>query len=722
MSTHAPRAWKGKAREQVSRQEGPGGAAGVVLPLQLLTSSPYESIYTLPILVGSDRQNLSLQVDTGSSDLWIASTSCSTSACGQTGGHLYDPSSSSTPTNQSFSIAYAEGSVSGPIVWDAVSLGGYNVTSQALAAASSVANEPLEGDFSGILGLALPLDSKIAQIIPSEYTNSPDGAAFASNLFGTTPSNASPAAPFLSLALERPGSNSVPSVLGIGRHPDGLVPDPSKIQYASLVTDQSGVLFWEASVRAITVYVDGKAKEIELGTSVSGAAYPSAVLDSGTPVILASAAIANGIYGALGISPSSDGSYYVPCTMPINMTITLDDRRAIPLHPLDLTYAPNSGSNMCTGMIQNSEEIGSSYVNLPDLILGVPFLRNTYTVMAYEPPAPDGQFPPNDTVATAQYELHPQLGLLGLTNITTAMDEFTTVRVMNEPLDPSSQQSNSSSLSPKHLSIGVDVVLGLIGLFVFCLMVFGARWVYMRRRWRSHPPDSYEEVVRKDALPDISYILTRRTSFTDRYSVSDDTLRTSHYSDHQHRKGVPSQYSDARPLTRTHVVARDKLRDDSPGRSTVDSGDRDSFFAREQRSPNKFSKSKSLPASPPDSPGHPPNWHRSSATDHHRMSSDELGVAVPLLVHTRSHSHLIRSEDVADLGVEVAPYPAVEILRPQSLASVRSISGGGGPDRCSAGVSDISLHPLHGSSSPVVIESSGEAQEQPALFIASHDY
>ena len=36
------------------------------------------------------------------------------------------------------------------------------------------------------------------------------------------------------------------------------------------------------------------------------------------------------------------------------------------------------------------------------------------------------------------------------------------------------------------------------GLEDLAHMVFGARWVYMRRRWRSHPPDSYEEVVRKD--------------------------------------------------------------------------------------------------------------------------------------------------------------------------------------------------------------------------------
>lgn len=125
------RVWKGKARQQPVPREGPGGNGGVVLPLQLLSGSPYESVYTLSVLVGPSRQNLSLQVDTGSADLWIASKSCSSSSCSQTGGHLYDPSSS-TSTGQTFDMTYAEGQVIGPIVWDTVDVGGYTITNQAL--------------------------------------------------------------------------------------------------------------------------------------------------------------------------------------------------------------------------------------------------------------------------------------------------------------------------------------------------------------------------------------------------------------------------------------------------------------------------------------------------------------------------------------------------------------------------------------------------------------
>ncbi|KAH0578208.1 hypothetical protein H2248_004083 [Termitomyces sp. 'cryptogamus'] len=141
--------------------------------------------YTFEAVVGAG-QKLSLQVDTGSSDLWIASKSCSSSSCGQTDGHLYD-ASSSTSTGKTFSITYLKGMVSGSIVWDKFSMGGYSLDSQALAAATVVTSEPLSAAFSGILGLALPLNSIIAELIPPVTSNSPDGAAWASNLFSITP-------------------------------------------------------------------------------------------------------------------------------------------------------------------------------------------------------------------------------------------------------------------------------------------------------------------------------------------------------------------------------------------------------------------------------------------------------------------------------------------------------------------------------------------------------
>ena len=170
-----------------------------------------------------------------------------------------------------------------------------------------VNQEPLGSGFEGILGLALPLNSVIASQVHTVTGNAPDGAAWASNLFSITPVSAAPSAHFLSLSLSRPGSDRIQSMLGIGRHPSSLVSDPSKVLYSTLVSDRNGALYWKTSVRAITVYVNGVARPIDIGHSNSGAVFPSAVLDSGIPLILTTSSIANGIYGALGIGPAADG-------------------------------------------------------------------------------------------------------------------------------------------------------------------------------------------------------------------------------------------------------------------------------------------------------------------------------------------------------------------------------------------------------------------------------
>ncbi|KDR77656.1 hypothetical protein GALMADRAFT_409848 [Galerina marginata CBS 339.88] len=470
------------------------------------------SAYTIPVKFSQNSQQFSLQVDTGSSDLWVASTSCSTSSCSLTQGRLYDPSSSSVSTGETFSIPYLQGSASGPIVWDRVELGGYTIDNQALAAANNVQSEPLSPKFSGILGLALPLNSIIAESIPPVTNNNPDGAAFASNLFSLTPTPLAPSSRFLSLALARPGSDTIPSVLGIGRHPSSLVPDPSKVKYDALVSDRAGSLFWKASVRGITVYVNGQAKVVDVGRGNGGGVFPSAVLDSGVPLVLTSSAVANAVYGAIGVSPGSDGMYYVPCTTPLNLTITLDTRPEIPIHPLDLTAYPptDNTAQFCIGLIQPADAqlgVGAADKGIGDMILGVPFLRNVYTVMAYTVPEGDGGFADlsgngtgdgSGTDGGLSQTIRPRLGLMSLTDPETALKEFNTVRVLNQPLTsgsgsgPGGGGANTGSdtntktvdVGGKKLPVGIVVLVAVLGFFALCGLLFGVRWVVYRRRFR----------------------------------------------------------------------------------------------------------------------------------------------------------------------------------------------------------------------------------------------
>ncbi|KAL5535120.1 hypothetical protein ACEPAF_3214 [Sanghuangporus sanghuang] len=506
------------------RDEGNGGSDGVVLDLSLVGDGISSAVYTVPVTVGSNSQPFNLQVDTGSSDLWIASKSCSSKPCTSNKPRLYDPSSSSTPTNTDFHIQYLSGEVDGPIVWDTFTIGGYSIDNQALAAASNVVNESLSDSFSGILGLALPLNSVIGKTIPPGTNSVPDGATLMSNLFGTQPADQAPTQFFYSVLLSRPNIDRIPSVLGIGRHPsndllsDGLTIEPEHIEYSDVVSENNGVLFWKAELRGITVYVNGTAKNIDLGPSVTGSVFPEAVLDTGVPYIISTPQIANAVWGALGISPANDGNYYVPCTTPINMTITLDDRSEIPIHPLDLTAVPGSGGSTCTGLFQQSSVLALPY-GFGDIILGVPFLRNVYTVMAYKPVDTNGV-----VGNSGDTSISPRLGLLNLTDPATALDEFNTVRVLNKPLNGNKSQQSSSGGG---LSIGLKVLFGLLGFIALCGALFAGRWLFMRRRNKLAQRagrDLGDQLSDKDAYALAKYHLAPFRSHS--FVPSEDTQRT----------------------------------------------------------------------------------------------------------------------------------------------------------------------------------------------------
>lgn len=481
------RRWKGKAREVT---EGSGGQDGVVIPLTMTGSGFLDVAYTVPVRLGGSKELL-LQVDTGSSDLWVVSSSCSSKLCKQAGGNVYDPSSS-TSTGQDFEIKYILGSVKGPIVWDEVELGGYTISNQALAAATEVLDEPISSSFNGILGLALPRNSIIASQLTTTTSDSPDGAALAANLFGITPPESSPGANFYSLSLSRPDSKKPSALLSIGRHPAEFVSsdeDEARIKYISLLSERTGTLFWKTGVRDISVWVNGEQHTIDMGQSGTGSAFPSAIIDSGVPLLLTTSKIANAIYGAINVQPASDGKYYVPCTTPLNMSMTFENDTIVPLHPLDLTTYPSQGaqdSTSCVGLIQAADGFLGSARSIADFILGVPFMRNAYTVMAYEQPEADGSF----SDSTHRAPIRPALGLLPLTDPTKALDEFNTIRVLNRPLPDSPSGGNTNkgtsaaSESKGGISVGIGVLIGVLSFFGLCTILFGIRWWITRRKWQ----------------------------------------------------------------------------------------------------------------------------------------------------------------------------------------------------------------------------------------------
>ncbi|KAI0687088.1 aspartic peptidase domain-containing protein [Earliella scabrosa] len=587
-------------------------------------------------------------------------------------------------------------------VWDTVNIGGYNIANQALIAADNVANEPLSSNFNGVLGLALPGNSLIAQRLTPTTTDAPDGAAIASNLFSITPISTAPGVRFLSLALERPGSSKVPSVLGIGRHPADLVPDPSKIEYAAIIpSGNAGALWWQASVQAITVHDNGVRKPVTLLPSSSGLRTPTAILDSGVPLIITSTAIANGIYGAMGVGPAEDGNYYLPCDTPINISIKLDGRNEIFLHPLDLSYYPpnDANSEICIGAIQTPVQFPGLVLTATDIILGVPFLRSTYMVMAYDQPAEDGTFPANSLALNSLEGVRPRLGLLNLTDPAVAADEFHQVRVLKQPIG---RQNTPTQPHSKGISVGVIVLIALLAFFGLCFALFGLRWLIMRRRYarQQAATGAFEHGEGKDGyvIGELGYGLAPMKTKSASDGPSEDELRRRRYEAYKRRQ-LDSTYTDDSAITRVDYFGDGQVKADEFG--NLKSMDTPDTLVATPHSPTRgyfepwgdtlvdgrpASHASNATLIPP-----PPRSARRSDLSprsmHHRSLSGGPGVDVPLLGHHRAGSDAdARDPDAQE--IEIPPE-----LGGRAPDSPRSMAGVGTASR-SRRVSGMSPSPL----------------------------
>lgn len=116
----------------------------------------YDVEYLTSVQIGSPAQNLNLNFDTGSSDLWVYSSETpSTEVNGQA---VYNPNASNTSAKQSslsWSISYGDGSNSkGDVYYDTVSVGGVSVNNMAVETATEVSSEfTTDSNMDGLLGL-----------------------------------------------------------------------------------------------------------------------------------------------------------------------------------------------------------------------------------------------------------------------------------------------------------------------------------------------------------------------------------------------------------------------------------------------------------------------------------------------------------------------------------------------------------------------------------------
>lgn len=295
--------------------------------------------YFSDIKVGTPPQDFKVILDTGSSNLWVPSSKCTSIAC-----YLhskYESSSSSTykKNGSSFEIQYGSGSMKGFVSQDVLQIGDLTIKNQDFAEATEEPGLAFAfGKFDGILGLGYDTIS-VNKIVPPFY-----------NLIDQKLIDE----PVFSFYLSKDGEGS-----------EVVFGGSDKDHYTGKITNIPirRKAYWEVDLDAITV--DGES-----------ASYDDAgiILDTGTSLIALETDLAEMLNKQIGGKKGYSGTYTIEC----------NTRDSLP----DITFTL-AGHNFTIDAYDYTIESGGSCIsafmgmNLPANlagILGDAFLRPWYSI------------------------------------------------------------------------------------------------------------------------------------------------------------------------------------------------------------------------------------------------------------------------------------------------------------------------------------------------------
>ncbi|ORX50169.1 rhizopuspepsin II [Hesseltinella vesiculosa] len=327
-----------------------GGKGGVTAATSGSGTVPMTDVsgdveYYAEVQIGTPPQTLKLDFDTGSSDLWFASTLCSGCSSTQT---KYDPTKSSTyqKEGKSWSISYGDGSsASGITGLDTVNLGGLAITNQRIELAQQESASFGQDPVDGLLGLGFDTISTVAG------TKTPVDSLIAQNLISK---------PVFGVFLGHTSTG------GGGEYVFGGY-DASKVSGSFTTVKVDSSQGWYGFT------VDSAAGA---GTTKTGSF--SAIADTGTSLMLLPNSIASTIAKSYRATDNRDGTYTINCdpTKLAPLTLTIGGTK-FTIPAADLIYY-KQGTQCIAGF---------GYSNMAEGILGDVFLKNVYTVFDQGTPA-----------------------------------------------------------------------------------------------------------------------------------------------------------------------------------------------------------------------------------------------------------------------------------------------------------------------------------------------
>ncbi|KAG1051563.1 hypothetical protein G6F43_006238 [Rhizopus delemar] len=296
------------------------------------------------VKVGTPGVELKLDFDTGSSDLWFASTLCDSCGSSQT---LYDSSKSSTyqKDGRPWSIRYGDGSTSsGILAYDTVNLGGLTIKKQTIELAKTESDAFVSGAIDGLLGLAF---DSIASVkgVKTPVDNLISQGLISKPIFGVHLGKA---------------SNG-----GGGEYIFGGY-DASKIKGdLTTVKIDNSQGFW-----GITV------DNTKVGDKSATDSF-SAILDTGTTLLVLPTDVASPIAKAYNAEDNGDGTYIIDCDTSKLEPLTFSIGGADFEVPADSIIFEKQGGSCIAGFTSGDFDFA---------ILGDVFLKNNYVVFNQEVP------------------------------------------------------------------------------------------------------------------------------------------------------------------------------------------------------------------------------------------------------------------------------------------------------------------------------------------------
>ncbi|KAI2793110.1 Vacuolar protease A [Penicillium oxalicum] len=300
--------------------------------------------YFSEISLGTPPQTFKVVLDTGSSNLWVPSSQCTSIACFL--HSKYDSSSSSTykKNGTEFAIRYGSGSLSGFVSQDTLKIGDLDIKHQDFAEATQEPGLAFAfGRFDGILGLGFDTIS-VNKMVPPFY-NALDQGLLDEPVFA-----------FYLGDTNKEGDDSVATFGGV---------DKSHYTGEMINIPLRRKAYWEVDFDAIT-----------LGHNTAELEDTGVILDTGTSLIALPSTMAELLNKEIGAKKGFTGQYTVEC----------DKRDSLP----DLTFTL-AGHNFTIGPYDYILEVQGSCISSfmgmdfpepvgPLAILGDAFLRRWYSV------------------------------------------------------------------------------------------------------------------------------------------------------------------------------------------------------------------------------------------------------------------------------------------------------------------------------------------------------